>query len=252
MARFVREIMNPELFALNPDVGTEDALRAILELGITAAPVLDEDRRPVGVTSLRDLLRHDESPRISMPALCVSANETVENAARILGESGKHHLVVVAGDGRAIGMVSSLDLLRAVLGMPTAFPGTFPHYDAELGVSWTSLLPFDDAHVGAAPDAGGVLVLSLGGFRRTETDLWVESSPALRTRLVEILAAPQSDLPALARVLERRDLRFRCAVTADPELRDGVARTLRARIAAAPLPRDAVALGMSSTLPTGT
>ena len=44
MARFVREIMNSELFSVRLDAHKEDALDALLEFGITAVPVLDDER----------------------------------------------------------------------------------------------------------------------------------------------------------------------------------------------------------------
>jgi CBS domain-containing protein len=247
MARFVREIMNPELFAIRPDVHSADVLDAILEFGITAVPVLDDERRPIGVTSLRDLIREGGAPRISTPALSVAVDASVEDAARILAESGHHHLVVVGSDGRAVGMVSSLDLLRAALGLPAKYPSAFPHYDAVMGVSWSDMAPFDAEHVEAAPRDPGVFVLSMGGIRRPESDLWVEPAPALRTRLVELLGLPEGDVPGLARILARRDLRFRYATVADSALRESVARRLRARIEGAPLPRDAPPIGVTSS-----
>jgi CBS domain-containing protein len=117
MARIVREIMNPEVFTLRPEVRAEDALEVILELGITAVPVLDDERRPIGVTSLRDLVRGGSDPRISTPASTLSADTSIEEAARAMVASGYHHLVVIDNDGRAVGIVSSLDLLRALVGL---------------------------------------------------------------------------------------------------------------------------------------
>lgn len=239
MARVVREIMNAELFTVRPDARADHALEAILEFGINALPVIDDERRPVGVTALRDLVRAGREPRYSTPARSVSLDTPIEEAARVMAESGHHHLVVVASDGRAAGMVSSVDLLRALVGLPAKHPSTFPHRDPELGVSWSDASVLDDEHVDVGPEGGGVLVLSIGGVGRTETDVWVEDCAALRTRLVELLEIPQDDTPALARILQRRDLRFRCAVVADASLRGSIAQTLRARIGRAPLPRDA-------------
>jgi CBS domain-containing protein len=249
MARFVREIMNPEVFTFRPDVRLDAALDAILEFGITAVPVLDDERRPIGVTSLRDLVREESEPRISAPAISISAGASIEHAARVLAESGRHHLVVVGSDGRAVGMISSLDLLRAIIGLPASYPATFPHYDAALGVSWSNVTPFDTEHVGCAPVESGVLVLSAGSAGHTESDLWVEDCLSLRTRLVEMLEITQNDSPALARVLERRDLRFRCAIVTDQAVRGSVMRRIRGRLDNAPLPRDAAPIEPNAFLP---
>lgn len=118
MARVVREIMNGELVAIGPDARADHALEAILRFGSNALPVVDDDHRPIGVTSLRDLVRAGRELRYSSPATSVSLDTPVAEAARIMAERGYHHLVVVASDGRAVGMVSSVDLLRALLGLP--------------------------------------------------------------------------------------------------------------------------------------
>jgi CBS domain-containing protein len=238
MARFVREIMNPELFSVRVGVRSADVLDAILEFGISAVPVLDEERRPIGVASLRDLVREGTEPHIATPALSVGVDASVEDAGRIMAESGHHHLVVVGGDGRAVGMISSLDLLRATLGMPPKYPNTFPHYDAAMGVFWTDTAPFDVDHARTAPDGPGVLVLSMGGVRRSESDLWAEPTSALRARLIELLDAAPEEQSTLSPILKRHDLRFRCAAVADRALQASVSRRMRERIEGAPLPRD--------------
>jgi hypothetical protein len=155
--------------------------------------------------------------------------------ARVAGEI----MTSVAGDGHATRIISSVDLRRALVALPVKHPSTCPHDDAELGTSWSDPSVLADEHVDAAPEFGGVVVLSIGGDRRTETDVWVEPCAALRTRLAELLAIPQEDAPALARILQRRDLRFRCAVVSDPARREAIAKTIRARIEHVPLPRDA-------------
>jgi CBS domain-containing protein len=237
MARFVREIMSSELFHVDPYVDRHAALEALLRRGITAVPVLDDDRRPIGVSTLRDIVDEARANKVSMPARTVAMNASVEDAGRTMVEAGTHHLVVVGSDGRAVGMLSSLDLVRALLGNPPAHPIALPHRDAELGVVWIDPLPFDAEHVACAATEPGVLVLSAGGLGRTESDLWVESSETLRSRLGELLEQPQKDA-ALAHVLEHRSLRFRCAVVSEPRHRNDVVRRMRARIDGAPLPRD--------------
>jgi CBS domain-containing protein len=229
--------MNPELFSLRADTKSDDALDALLEYGITAVPVLDDARRPIGVVSIRDLVRKEPAPRISTPALSISADTTVEETARMMAENDKHQLVVVGGDGRALGLVSSLDVVRALIGLPAHVPATFPRRDKAPGVSWTNAEPFDADHVASAPTEGGIVVLATGGPRRPDCDLWAEACVGMRGRLMELLEIPQS--PALAAILARRDLRFRCAIVPDTAARDVVAERLRSHIDNAPLPRGA-------------
>jgi CBS domain-containing protein len=238
MARCVREIMNSELFSVDVDANRKAVLDALLEFGVTAVPVLDEGRRPVGMTTIRDIVDETRPFTISRPAKTVSMKASVDDAARMMLEAGTHHLVVVGSDGRAAGMVSSLDLLRALLGAPPAHPATFPHHDTELDVFWTDARTFDADSAATAPAGPGVLVISAGGVGRMESDLWVEPSASIRARLVDMLELPQDDALALKRILARRDLRFRCTEVADPRRRETVVRRLRERLEAAPLPRD--------------
>ncbi len=236
MGRYVRDIMNPELFALPQGAKRDEALAAILGFGITAAPVVDDAGRPIGITSMRDLVE-DGRTQVSTPAVSIPANASIDEAAQLMAESGHHHLVVVGSDGRVVGIVSSLDIVRALVGLPPKRPAAFPHRDPELGVAWTDAAVLDAPHATSAPEGPGVLVISAGGVRRAEIDLWAEPVANLRARVTDLVELPQ-DEPLLARILTRRDLRFRCAAVADARTRDSVAARLRARIEAAPLPRE--------------
>lgn len=234
MAVTVREIMNPELLTLRENMRADDALDVLLELEITAAPVVDEERRPVGVATLRDLLLDGIRPWVTTPALSVSSSLGIEDAARMMAESERHHLVIVGSDGRVTGLVSSYDLMRALVGLPPKFPKTFPHRDTDLDVTWTDRFLFDVEHVPDVPRDAGVIVFSAGGAGRREADLRVEEAPSLRVRVCELLEVPQGEESVLGRLLARKDLRFRCSVIADPTRRSRVVRRIEERIARAP------------------
>jgi len=238
MARTVREIMNREVFAVRPEEKIDPTLDAILELGITAVPVLDAERRPVGVVSLRDVVSKDRhARRMTTPAATVSEGATIPEAGRALAAANVHHLVVVDAAGRATGMVSAVDIVRGLLGIPARHPATFPHRDERFGISWS-----DDRELGGetaveVPDAPGVLVLSEGGAGRSESIVWAEASTNLRARVDEMLTVPQTDTPLLARILAAKNLRLRCAVVPDPDRRDRVAAELREALSHLPLPQ---------------
>jgi CBS domain-containing protein len=230
MAQTVRDVMNPELFAVEPGVQIEALLDSILALGITAVPVLDAEHRPVGMTSLRDLVRRGSAHPISTPALMIPLNASIEDAAKMMAEAGRHHLVVVGSDGRAAGMLSTLDIVRALVGYPSQHPASFPHYDSELGVAWTNPLPFDSEHVAHAPQGAGLVVLSSGGVGLVESDVWVEECDGARARLAEMLTAPPPPKSPLAEVLLVPNLRFRFATCTDAALRASALRLLHTRI----------------------
>lgn len=121
----VREIMNPRLLYVCDGDRTTLVRAQILKFGVTGVPVLDEAHRPVGFISLRDLADDDERVHVSCPAVTVRDTETIEEAAKRLAASTLHHLVVVDAGGVAVGMVSALDLLRALAGVPSQHPARF-------------------------------------------------------------------------------------------------------------------------------
>lgn len=55
MSLLVSDVMNPEIFHLRAGDSAEDALHGLLAFGIAGAPVLDEEGRPIGMVSLREL-----------------------------------------------------------------------------------------------------------------------------------------------------------------------------------------------------
>lgn len=238
MAIRVREIMNRELFSVGPEETAESTLQAILALGITGAPVVDERRVPLGHVSLRDLTRDragtTAKERMSRPAATVPAEARISDAARRLAKTGYHRLIVVDEGGRAVGMVSSLDVIRGLLGLPAPHPAAFPHLDRETGLSWTDDLPLERSEIATAPEGPGVLVLLFGGAGIPDRVVWAESTEGLRGRLEEMLTVRQPEL--LSAWLEHGNIRFRLASAEDPtERAEALAIVLR-RAAATPRP----------------
>jgi hypothetical protein len=225
MARTVREIMNREVLTLRPDMALRDANHLLHNFGVGAAPVVGDDRKPLGVLSVRDSLETEgrAADRMTRPALCVSASSLVEDAARQLAETSVHHLVVVDSSGGTVGILSSLDLLRALLGMPTPHPQTFPHWDEATDASWTDDRPLDQENAARAPGGPGVVALVTSHVGEPDAIVWAEACRDLRSRTLEMAADPTHQEPALVRVLAHRGVRFRAASIADETKR---ARTL--------------------------
>jgi hypothetical protein len=171
---------------------------------------------------------------MTSPALVIGQDETVEEAARDLVENDVHHLVVTDSEDRAVGVVSSLDLLRSLLGMPARHPDAFPHRDAA-GLSWSDLTELDLDHADTAPDGPGLFVLVYDQKGRPSVPLWAEAAPNVRTRVHELISVPQGDHPWLARILaeDARSLRFRAAAVADPRARAEALERAHAEVASA-------------------
>jgi CBS domain-containing protein len=111
----VRDFMNPHMLYLRSGNRVELALKPILDFGLTAVPILDEDGFPVGVVSLRDLIG---GARPSRPHVVhtIGVASSLEEAAAILVQHELHHVVVVDEGGKAVGMLSSHDVMRGLAG----------------------------------------------------------------------------------------------------------------------------------------
>lgn len=230
MAKFAREIMNNELFSLRPTDNVEQALGYILALGITGAPVLGEDHRPLGLASFRDLLSSRKPTTVrecmTAPAVTVGEAATIDQAAQILAEHDVHRAVVTDADGRATGMVSSLDVIRGLLGIPARHPASFPHFDKAFGITWSDDTMLELERFDVAPDGPGILVLISGGKGQPERIVWTEAPHNVRTRLHELVSVPQ-DNPLISRLLDHRsNLRFRAASVPADAARQTLARLL--------------------------
>jgi CBS-domain-containing membrane protein len=123
----VRDIMNPRLLYVREGDRMNLVRSHILRFGVTGVPVLDEWHRPVGFVSLRDIGPDGDSDRIKVSSPVYTARDTdaIDVAAKKLAESARHHLVVVDGQGTAVGMVSAVDFLRAFTDVPAQHPKRF-------------------------------------------------------------------------------------------------------------------------------
>ena len=238
MALSVREIMNRELLAVVMETPMPAVRELLRTFGVGAVPVLDDQRRPVGLVTAALALDRDGTAGecVIRPPTCVEGSTGIDEAALRMARADAHQLIVVDSAGVAVGIVSALDALRAMLGVATHHPASFPHWDAATHTSWTDEWPLDARHVSRAPDAPGVLVLVRGLAGETDAAVWVEACANVRARLVALTALVSSAEPALARILERRDLRFRAATVHADADRERLAASLRSDLEHRPPP----------------
>jgi CBS domain-containing protein len=239
MARSVEEVMNRELLAVVPETPVEAIRDLMRTFEISAVPVVDDERRPIGMVAVGAVLDGNGTAgdRMSRPAPCVDASTDIQAAARRLAATDAHHLVVVDGAGVAAGIVSVMDVMRAMLGLPVHHPAAFPHWDSTTQSSWTDDRPLDDEHASEAPDAAGVLVLVRSAAGETDVIVWAEACANVRDRVVTMTRRGVSDEPAsLARLLERPDLRFRAAAIPGDADRERVALGMRSDLEHRPPP----------------
>ena len=137
MSLTVRDIMNPQLLYVSDGDATEVVCAKLLRFGVTGAPVLDASYRPTGFVSLRDIAANGTSFRVSRPVVTAKDDTPLDDAARAMADADLRHLVVVDRGGRAVGVVSALDFVRALSGLPPRHPPRFE-------VDCSSAAAFDD------------------------------------------------------------------------------------------------------------
>ncbi|MFC9926139.1 CBS domain-containing protein [Streptomyces sp. NPDC127190] len=137
----VKDVMTRTVVALRTGAAFKDIVRTMSEWQVSALPVLDDAGRVVGVVSEADLLPKEEYREIgldrygrvqhlvevlkadavtagelmSAPAVAVSADTTLAQAARIMARTRVKRLPVIGRDGTLKGIVSRSDLLKVFL-----------------------------------------------------------------------------------------------------------------------------------------
>jgi CBS domain-containing protein len=143
----VAEIMTPNPRSIRADATLEEAVAFLVDTGYSAAPVIDEAGRPVGVLSRSDVVAYDRE-RLALPAsaplyfesadliaeamrteeadlrveylmtpavFAVAPDTSLAEAAEQLVALNVHRLFVVDPSGILVGVVSVLDLLSHLL-----------------------------------------------------------------------------------------------------------------------------------------
>ncbi|MDQ8164416.1 MAG: CBS domain-containing protein [Gemmatimonadota bacterium] len=138
----VRDVMSRDIVAFEPEAGLLDAIEVLAERHISGAPVLVGERI-VGVLSSSDILEFVASNPVALadygdsatagaseewsalaghtvgeamsggPACTLAPDHTVQEAAELMRTSGIHRVFVVDRE-RLVGVVSSLDITKAL------------------------------------------------------------------------------------------------------------------------------------------
>lgn len=138
----VSDVMTTNVVTVHIDTGYKDVVEVLARHGISGVPVVDDDAHVVGVVSETDLLYKEErkdlqfhkkdgsvlrsrrsrverrkaagdTARVLMtsPAVTVSPESNIAEAARLLARHRIKRLPVVDHDGRLVGIASRFDLL---------------------------------------------------------------------------------------------------------------------------------------------
>jgi CBS domain-containing protein len=123
-----RDVMTSPVITLRTDVPVHLAAALLASHGFTAAPVVDPERRVVGIATEADLVRDrilpgagvaDESPEPRVGAVMTPApkamgpGDDLAEVVSLMLDSGIRSVPIV-DDGRLVGIVTRRDVLRAV------------------------------------------------------------------------------------------------------------------------------------------
>ncbi len=139
----VRDIMTATPSRVAPDTPLGDVLRLLLSSVFTGLPVVDREGRPVGVITQTDLIYRAGMPMrlgllalstaesltavlaglagkkaadaMSRPALTIREDKLAVEAVALMLDKQLKRLPVVDGAGRLVGMLSRIDLFRAIM-----------------------------------------------------------------------------------------------------------------------------------------
>ncbi|MFI5911885.1 CBS domain-containing protein [Dactylosporangium sp. NPDC051541] len=142
-ALLVRDVMTTSVVTVSPDLGYKQIADLLVDMGVSAVPVVGDDRKVIGVVSEADLLHKvefngaevhaglferrrarrakekaaGETARdlMSSPAVTVAAGVPLTSAAQLMEHHEVKRLPVVDDDGNLIGIVARRDLLRRYL-----------------------------------------------------------------------------------------------------------------------------------------
>jgi CBS-domain-containing membrane protein len=141
----VEQLMARDFITIHEDASLVDAARLMRNYGVTGLPVVDDFRRCVGVLSATDFVEaqseahsccvqhvatswdqsglqraetlSDDSVKAHMSPKVQSIREhrSIVDAGRLMCEEHIHRLVVIDRQGKPVGIISSLDLVSALV-----------------------------------------------------------------------------------------------------------------------------------------
>jgi CBS domain-containing protein len=150
--RTAAEIMDSAAPAVSPSADARNAIELLAKTDKGAIPVVDDERRVVGIVTESDLVLSDEQADLHLPhyvnimggvvfvgsmkgfeerlnkafatqvselmtadPVTVGTDDDVETVARTIAEEHHNHLPVVDAEGRLAGLVSRADALAALV-----------------------------------------------------------------------------------------------------------------------------------------
>jgi len=152
MAKTAAEIMDADIPTVSPDADARAVIELLAKTDHGAIPVVDNERKVVGIVSESDLVLGEEEADLHLPhylnimggivfvgsmkgfeerlnkafaskvtelmtpdPIVVRSDDDAETVARTIAEKHHNHLPVVDGEGRLAGLVTRADALAALV-----------------------------------------------------------------------------------------------------------------------------------------
>lgn len=120
----VGDVMTRRVVTVTEDTPVEEVERILASKGISGVPVVDSDRRVVGVVSEADiiLLETEQKDRknwkrasdiMTSPPLIAYENTDLKEIGKTMIEKGIRRIIVIDEENRPIGIISRRDIIRA-------------------------------------------------------------------------------------------------------------------------------------------
>src|SRR5215207_4298014 len=118
----VGQLMTKKLETINPSNTAQEAAKKMRDKEVSSLVVTDSEDKPMGIVTERDLVRQvctkDVSSNsiivhhiMSSPIATIDANSSVEVAADIMIQDKVRHLIVMKGENKVIGIITSSDFI---------------------------------------------------------------------------------------------------------------------------------------------
>lgn len=121
----VRDIMTPHVLTVSADARVDHAVWSLSAKGITGAPVCDAGGKVVGVLSRSDLIDVDThgvvpgdrlvSDVMTAEVCAVHPDAPASDAVASMVANGIHRVVVMEREHRLVGILTSMDVMKAIL-----------------------------------------------------------------------------------------------------------------------------------------
>jgi CBS domain-containing protein/GNAT superfamily N-acetyltransferase len=123
----VSEVMSPEVVAVTMDESCKSAVELFILRGVASLPVVDPDRRLVGILCETDMIRPTDYRRrvgevMTREVFSISIDTPLDKAARMFLQRRIRSIPVIGKDGRLAGIVGRKDILK--------------YYAVRLGPNW--------------------------------------------------------------------------------------------------------------------